>query len=245
MKRLIVLFLCWTLASCINEPIKPISPFSQPDQLASSNNLFIHIQDVTPKIVHGGQLGSGIVISQDNRFSYILTDRHVVDTAFDLPKNVDAYPTTRPDPSNVWVTDSGDVIDCEVVVVSGLDYDLALLRSTHHFRGVVKFSSELPAIGTQVYIIGYPKGLPLMVTHGIVSRYDVKWKPNCIFINSDSLTVVGMSGGGMYLGDGTCVGITQLIFYSYNGSGNFHASLSSVSVRKWLKSVGYDHLLEP
>ena len=247
--KMLVAALCLLISSCSISPNSCFSPQAPgkivpPVIQSDTNKFFQNLQDATPQIRSNTTTGSGIVIFQDQQFSYILTDRHVIDCDFDFPKNVQIFPTLRP-LGLEWEAETGEPVDGEVLAISDLIYDLALIRSTHHFRHVVTFTPKLPFVGTPVYVAGCPKGGPVMITHGIVTRFDIHWKKECLFINSDCLTTIGMSGGGMYLQDGTCVGITQLIFYSQQGVGNFHASLSGATVKSWLNSVGYGKLMTP
>lgn len=144
-------------------------------------------------------LGSGFIISDDG---YIVTNSHVVQ--------------------------GGDLLKVKfknlhelTAILVGVDIanDIALLKVNSFGLPKVKIGSSAELeIGQSVIAIGWPLGLGQSVTTGIVSAKDrvVPDKGAVAFIQTDAVLNEGNSGGPLFDGQGTVVGVNSWI-YSHSG----------------------------
>lgn len=191
---------------------------------------------------HFARAGSGVVIYQDDRFAYVITCRHVVESVFienliDLTPNV--YKTYESD--SLPITPVGR--NCEILVISDKDTDLALLRVNVGLHGripeVAKIcNSPLPSLGSKVFIAGSPASIDNVVSAGFVSKYyDSKGRLN---IKTTCPIVPGYSGGGLFNERHELVGIIQS-WEQYSGINN---SLAISDVKTWIKKTPYSFVLK-
>lgn len=135
--------------------------------------------------------GAGIVISGTGG---ILTNAHVVEG--------DDAPTVE--------TYSGEVSAAKVVR-RGMDADLAVVAVEPPSPGWAPMRVQacpLPAVGTDVYVIGHPVGLGWTVTRGIVSavRIPGEVRPSAM-IQTDAAISPGNSGGPLLDREGRVLGV--------------------------------------
>ena len=109
----------------------------------------------------------------------------------------------------IAVTSSGKKVGCRVVRTDA-DRDLAMLMcyGLRGVDGVAQFSRLALPLGSRVVTAGYPGGLDLISTDGILANYvDNKGK---LYVST--LIGAGMSGGAVFTYDGALVGIIQMIY---------------------------------
>jgi hypothetical protein len=154
--------------------------------------------------------GSGVVLSTDG---VILTNYHVVEGGifFDI-RLASQSADQRPIPARPF--------QCAV------DQDLATLQMTP-LTGLkpVSVAEKRPAIGERVFAIGSPLGLEGTLSDGIVSQ--VREDKGKVLIQTTAPISHGSSGGGLFLSDGTLVGITALSIRSGQGL-NFAVSVEDI-----------------
>ncbi len=101
---------------------------------------------------------------------------------------------------------AGDVFRCRTVIAGGVapDRDVALIQLDRPTgRTPVTVREAPPALDESLYLVGYPSGLPLMIS--LVGRATVYAEPTLFFHSLDSLP--GSSGGGVYDLEGRFVGV--------------------------------------
>lgn len=137
--------------------------------------------------------GTAFVIDDD----LVVTNDHVVEGA-----------------SRVRVTFSDGAVDC---LIASQDYlgDLATLACETGDHPPLTLNDELPPIGADVTVLGYPGGsLDLIATRGIVSAPNVGG-----LIRTDAALNPGNSGGPLLDDDGGVVGIATLRDEREEGAG--------------------------
>ena len=155
--------------------------------------------------------GSGVVLSTDG---VILTNYHVVEGGvfFDI-RLPGQGADQRPIPARPF--------QCAA------EQDLATLQMTP-LTGLkpVSVAEKRPAIGERVFAIGSPLGLEGTLSDGIVSQ--VREDKGKVLIQTTAPISHGSSGGGLFLSDGSLVGITALSIRA-GQSLNFAVSAGGIS----------------
>jgi len=160
-------------------------------------------------------LGSGFIISSDG---LILTNAHVVREAKDV---------------TVKLSDRREY----TAKVLGLDTatDIAVLRIDAHDLPVVRLGDPTSLeVGDPVLAIGAPYGLEQTATSGIVSAKGRSLPGDAVvpFIQTDAAVNPGNSGGPLFDGTGSVVGINSQI---YSRSGGFQGVSFAIPIDVALK----------
>lgn len=144
-----------------------------------------------------GATGSGVILGNKGR---VVTAAHVV-----------FHRKTF-----IALTTDGKRVGCRVLAEDH-DSDLALLAcdGLSGVRGVSHIDSGTLRNGSRVVAAGYPGMLPLTVTDGITSAV------NGVRLFVSVPVGPGMSGGGLFLYDGTLVGITSALYQDNPFTGVF------------------------
>lgn len=175
--------------------------------------------------------GSGVIMSEQNGKTYILTCAHVISDA-------DSFTVTLND---------GTELDAQMV---GYDAqtDIGVLAVNETGLQIAEFgdSSEL-IVGEQVVAIGCPGGLEFMnsQTSGYISALDrpisskIGYDTNCIQI--DAAINPGNSGGALFNMQGQVIGInsSKIAATEYEGMGFAVPSATAVATANSLIKVGY------
>ncbi len=158
--------------------------------------------------VTGQAIGSGVIVSQHDGETLIVTNRHVVDARFhdrgasdEIPKTELTVQALRQLP-----------VAARVVWVAPDGIDVAVVSAPIHSENAEAApwnDSPPPAMGDDVFSIGNPQGLGWSHTKGSVSqirsrRYGSR---EIALIQTDTAINPGNSGGGLYDKDGNLVGI--------------------------------------
>ena len=152
-----------------------------------------------------GSLGSGVIISADEKGSYVLTNDHVVSGSSEIQL---AFADGRVIPARVVGTDP--------------ETDLAVLRvESKGLTPITLGQSEKSQVGDVVLAIGDPFGVGQTVTMGIISglarnRLGVNRYEN--FIQTDAAINPGNSGGALVDINGNLIGINSVIYSRTGGS---------------------------
>ena len=152
-----------------------------------------------------GSLGSGVIISADEKGSYVLTNDHVVNGFNDIQL---AFADGRVIPAKVVGTDP--------------ETDLAVLRvEGKGLTPITLGQSDKSQVGDVVLAIGDPFGVGQTVTMGIISglarnRLGVNRYEN--FIQTDAAINPGNSGGALVDVNGNLIGINSVIYSQTGGS---------------------------
>jgi serine protease Do len=142
-----------------------------------------------------GALGTGFLLGP----RLIATVEHVVDGA-----------------RTIRLVRSGRSLGTATVIGSDAARDLALLRTSEPINGYrFKLSPRAPALGEDVAALGFPRGLPLSVTRGLVSGSDrtipIEGINRRKLVQTDAALNHGNSGGPLIsLDTGRVVGLVDL-----------------------------------
>lgn len=150
-------------------------------------------------------LGSGVIVTVDDKGGYVLTNDHVVNGSGDI---------------QISFAD-GRVMSAKVVGTDP-ETDLAVLRVEGKGLNAITFGqSEKAQVGDVVLAIGDPFGVGQTVTMGIISalgrnRLGINDYEN--FIQTDAAINPGNSGGALVDINGNLIGINSVIYSRTGGS---------------------------
>ena len=132
----------------------------------------------------------------------ILTSSHVIANSDDITVTIS----------------NGETYKAEVVRLSGMNSDLALLKINTHkpLKTIIIGNSKNIKVGQKVLAIGNPFGFSGTLTQGIVSRIDYKRNK----IQTDAAINPGSSGGPLLNTSGEVIGINQAIYNPDNNTSN-------------------------
>lgn len=175
--------------------------------------------------------GSGFVIGHSTNKTFIITNKHVVDSN-----------------KKVSVKWSDNSTDKGIVIKSATNSeawkkgifvnDMALIR----IEGIkgnplpIKLENELS--GEDVIAIGTPAGYDFTVTRGIVSAVRDQGQ----IIQTDAAINLGNSGGPLINSSGCVVGINTYIYRTEEGYQGLNFAVSSSRILKFLENSGYGFL---
>lgn len=150
-------------------------------------------------IPQGTSSGTGCIIDSKGT---ILTSSHVVANSDDITVTIS----------------NGETYKAEVVRLSGMNNDLALLKINTHkpLKTIIIGDSNNIKVGQKVLAIGNPFGFNGTLTQGIVSRIDYKRNK----IQTDAAINPGSSGGPLLNTSGEVIGINQAIYNPDNNTSN-------------------------
>ena len=125
--------------------------------------------------------------------------------------------------------------------------DLALLEILQdNFRPLAvsaKFdlTAELQDIGTKLIHVGCTQGLYNSVSYGVISQTDIDLlKTGKMFEQTSTMAYPGSSGGGMYLEDGTYIGML-----TRGGGAGLNFIVPMRRILPWAKSMKCEWALDP
>jgi S1-C subfamily serine protease len=181
----------------------------------------------------GSNMGSGFAVGRD----LVLTNRHVVEGR-----------------AGGWVDlvqGGRRVTRARVEKVFDGAFDLALLRTEHPLEVVpLELARDLPAIGTEVLIIGSPVGLEGSITGGLVSQ--LRPLSRASYIQVDAALNPGNSGGPVFDRLGRVIGMaTMRLEPGASGAAGGRPvigigfALSSETIRELLASARISASAEP
>jgi hypothetical protein len=176
------------LTGCPQPIAKKVEPCTTQDY--SPAEIF---QNTAPSIVvikSGDSLGSGFVVKQDKRYTYILTNSHVVNRADEV---LIKWSDDREEKGKV-ISDHGG---------EPLQKDLALVRVDAIRGEPLLLKEQPPAIGEDVVVIGAPQGLEFSLSRGVMSQLRNKGD----FLQVDAAVNPGNSGGPLFDKTGCVVGV--------------------------------------
>jgi hypothetical protein len=141
----------------------------------------------------GGGIGTGFLIKGD----LIATVAHVVNGA-----------------TNIALTTGSSTVIADVIG-EDTEQDVALLRPRSSLAGhVFTFAANPPAVGEPVAAIGFPLGLPITFTEGVVSGVHRSYPDQRItqtdLVQTDTPVSHGNSGGPLIDQSGEIVGLVDL-----------------------------------
>ena len=175
-----------------------------------------------------GVVGSGFVIGQSNNQTYIMTNKHVVDSDKivyikwpDGSRN-EAIVVASPRNSNSWKR--GIFIN-----------DLALIRMNGVKGNALPIKNKNEIIGENVITIGNPSFYDFTVTRGIVSGIREQGK----LIQTDAAINPGNSGGPLINSSGCVVGV---ISFKDVENDDLNFAISSKRLLTFLNNSGYGYL---
>lgn len=154
---------------------------------------------IDAKIPQGTSSGTGCIIDAKGT---ILTSSHVVANSDEV----------------IVTISNGEKYKAEVLRLSGINNDLALLKINTHkpLKTIIIGDSKNIKVGQKVLAIGNPFGFNGTLTQGIVSRIDYKRNK----IQTDAAINPGSSGGPLLNTSGEVIGINQAIYNPDNNTSN-------------------------
>jgi len=203
------------------------------------DDLSAHILGVTVKIlvmadIPGGTLvshGTGVIIGRSDNKYLIQTNKHVVTIKNNVePGKLVYYNVEHPTAGNMRAT----------VLATRADIDAALLViECNKSLPVAEFAKETPPLLTPVYHYGFGgvwfKG-PFFTT-GIFSSKTRVWTSLPGAWTAQCPVWYGCSGGGIFLRDGTLLGIVAMTDTSIRG-GWLSGFVPHTELVKWFKALG-------
>jgi len=199
-------------------------PTSSSSAKLSSDQIFARLSPGVVK-VHvttgdGGGNGSGFFVHRDG---LIATNYHVIEDAVD-----------------VTVEDhAGRVIKVADIVDIDPAGDLALLKVEARPEVVLPLAgSSPPAVGSQVYAIGSPRGLKNTISPGLISGLRELDTLNMTLLQTSTPISPGSSGGPLISEHGTVVGITTLGSISSSAQ-NLNFAVPVNRLRRLMAQSGY------
>lgn len=189
----------------------------------------------------GRPFGSGTVISstlKDGKYeTYILTAYHVIATGKRedgtwLPIRIHSFAYHHRKRIQNYVQDA-------TVVKTSPDDDLALLMFTDTvpFRHVARLGNNPTALD-RVYAVGFPLGLNLLMTEGIVGGTQGSFNEPLIY--STAPIMLGNSGGALYGSSRKLVGVSNAVMVLPRGPivvpvPHMHLAVPVSTVKKFLE----------
>ncbi len=140
-------------------------------------------------------------------------------------------------------------VQAKVIAYSDPEWgeDLALLEILQdNFRPTTisaKFdlTAELQDIGTKLIHVGCTQGLYNSVSYGVISQTDIDLlKTGKMFEQTSTMAYPGSSGGGMYLEDGTYIGML-----TRGGGAGLNFIVPMRRILPWAKSMKCEWALDP
>ena len=174
-------------------------------------NVIVHVSD-------GMMIGSGFILTPDGVF---ITNGHVVG---------DKQPGQF---VNAKVPGVEGELRAKVLAVNH-DKDLAIVQLQPRPDGkpwpTVKLASVAPREGEEVTALGYPRGLPFTVSHGVVSGLDGRGNMYVKKLQTDAAINPGNSGGPLFNDKGEVIGVNTEIFTKSGGSEGLGFSIMAPEV---------------
>ena len=173
-------------------------------------------EDMIPNRISAS--GSGVVVSPQG---YILTCNHIIDNAEEIQvrfadkKSYDAQ-----------------------IIYSDPKKDLVLLKinkkadTLFPYINIAQYEHKLTA--DTVYTIGYPFGMGLSITKGVVSSSGRTWNGRN-FLQTDAAMNPGNSGGGLFNEEGQLIGIANAIISRSGASHGYGLAIPSGQVITFLR----------
>ncbi len=162
---------------------------------------------ITTRGLPRGGIGSGVILSVADGEALILTNRHVVDPAFD---GAARSANDDPGPITVQFVDGAVRVGRVAWQATG-DGDVALVKAPVGTGAAAARMghARLPRIGDDVFAIGNPRGLGWTHTKGTVSQFRERRAGDAAIrvIQTSAPINAGNSGGGLYDAEGTLLGI--------------------------------------
>jgi len=108
-----------------------------------------------------------------------------------------------------------------IITHISVDNDVALLSTTHASDKFFTISTDVPRVGSTVYSVGSPGGMPWMLSQGIVSQ--VAWLDTHVpeFFYASPPIFFGSSGGPLLNSNGRVIGITMAVAFEQSTFGIF------------------------
>jgi len=200
--------------------------------------------------VHGGS-GSGTLVTRqvgDVTKTYVWTAGHVVREEMKKDKtfsNVTICQEFRHKGKSIGKSE----VQAKVIAYSDPESgeDLALLEILQdNFRPTTisaKFdlTAEVQDIGTKLVHVGCTQGLYNSVSYGVISQTDIDLlKTGKMFEQTSTMAYPGSSGGGMYLEDGTYIGML-----TRGGGAGLNFIVPMRRILPWAKAMNCEWALDP
>lgn len=161
---------------------------------------------VLVRMPQGMGSGSGFILTPDGVF---ITNAHVLG-----PRQSGQF-------VEAFVPGTPDAVKAKVLAVNH-DKDIAIVQLAPRADGgpwpTVKLAAHAPQVGSAVIAAGYPRGLPLSFTAGIVSGTNDRDNMYVKRLQTDAPMNPGNSGGPLFSMEGEVVGVNTEIYSASGGS---------------------------
>lgn len=171
----------------------------------------VFVDSITRKETIMG-LGSGVVIKQTSKGSYILTNNHVCHISINLVIKMAARGRVGSIKNMVKSLD-GERADA-LILKKDEKTDMCVVFAKEFYRPAVKLASKPPRIGESIYIVGAPRGYyspkysTVPIFQGIFNGYDAHWRDNGTTMGVFTIRIApGNSGSAIFNKKGQLVGV--------------------------------------
>ncbi len=199
-------------------------------------------------VLSGVASGTGFIINAPNGGVMAITNAHVVNAADEVQKKMGAKPTLHiklSDDAFAHNPDASDMI-AEIGAVGKRGMDVAFLKIPARRKDgkawstLVLGDSDQAAEGEDVWAMGFPMGLNLTTTKGIVSAAHVTLdNPYVAYIQTDAAINPGNSGGPLIHrtdeAKAEVLGMDTQILSQSGGSSGLGFAIESNSIKRALK----------
>ena len=237
MNRVALILCFWVLAGCQQASIEQVKQEEISEALPkrtlklcknknlSPNEIFTEASESIVVISTSSSQGSGFIVKHDDRYTYILTNSHVVEGNDEV---VVSWLDKRKEKGKVIADYGADT----------LQRDVALVRVDAIRSIPLVIDDDKPVIGTDVVVIGAPKGLDFSLSRGIVSQI----RENGDFIQVDAPVNPGNSGGPLLDKNGCVIG---LITFKKEDSEGLNFAIGRNPINHFLENPAIERKIIP
>ena len=144
------------------------------------------------KILSGSSGGSGVLVSGNNPLTtFIITNEHVIENPSDML--IEIYNGNKYEGRIIF---EDKEIDIAIIEINTIDLEIFVIPLVGP-----------PAVGLEVYALGYPLNENYSVTSGIVSANLYEEDTGIQLVQTDAALNPGNSGGALINRDGALIGI--------------------------------------
>ena len=173
-------------------PIPTSTPTITPTPTTTAIDVLAQATKKVVKILSGSSGGSGVLVSGNNPLTtFIITNEHVIENPSDML--IEIYNGNKYEGRIIFEDKEIDIAIIEINTIDLEIFDIPLVGP--------------PAVGLEVYALGYPLNENYSVTSGIVSANLYEEDTGIQMVQTDAALNPGNSGGALINRDGALIGI--------------------------------------
>ena len=173
-------------------PIPTSTPTITPTPTTTAIDVLAQATKKVVKILSGSSGGSGVLVSGNNPLTtFIITNEHVIENPSDML--IEIYNGNKYEGRIIFEDKEIDIAIIEINTIDLEIFDIPLVGP--------------PAVGLEVYALGYPLNENYSVTSGIVSANLYEEDTGIQLVQTDAALNPGNSGGALINRDGALIGI--------------------------------------